>query len=174
MLLVSVVWAFEPFRAPAAKAQTLSTNRSQTDQSFQTRPITTPQPPVFSATLLITPSHSTVSVGETVTVTVSITVSEGCEFLTFDLALSEIPDGKPAFTYVNPTTGTVGPPVNLPFTYTLQAIQPGESFFSGRSFGERYCGDYYNFTYVTGASDVIHVEGPYRAYLPLALLPNQN
>jgi hypothetical protein len=172
LLLVSVVWAFEPFRVPAEKAQTPLTDQSQTNQPFHTSPITTPLPPVFSATLLITPSRSTLTVGETLTVTVGITVNEGCEFLTFDLELTEVPAGQPTFTYVNPPTGTVGPPVNLPFTYTLQAIRPGESYFSGRSFGERYCGDYYNFTYVTGMSNVVHVEGPHRTYLPLAFISN--
>jgi hypothetical protein len=174
LLLVSLLLTFASFLVHQADARTLRADQNQTGKLFYTIPITTPTPtppPVFSATLLITPSRSTLSVGETLTVTVGISVSEGCEFLTFDLALTEVPAGQPAFTYVNPPTGTVGPPVNLPFTYTLQATQPGESYFSGRSFGERYCGDYYNFTYVTGTSTFVHVAAPYRSYLPLVLLP---
>jgi len=124
--------------------------------------------PVFSATMAITPSQSSVDIGDTLVVTVSISVSQGCDYPIYELTLQQTSDDGGEFAYVSPPTHTVGPPVTNPFVYTLTAVHPGTLSLNGRAYGERYCGDYFNWEYVTGNSGLIHIRQPWHwLYLPL-------
>ncbi len=125
-------------------------------------------PPVFSATMTLIPSQPHLAVGETLVMTVSIKVSQGCSFPIYELTLHQIGNDGPIFEYLSPPTHTVGPPVSNPFSYTLTAITTGTVVFGGQAYGERYCGDFWNWTYVNGASNLVRVGAwPNRTYLPV-------
>jgi hypothetical protein len=136
-------------------------------------PIATPIPtdtpsPVFSATMAIIPSQRQVAVSDTLVVTVSLSVSEGCRFPIYELTLQQCGVDGPTFEYLSPPTHTVGPPVTNPFSYTLTAVSTGTVVFTGQAYGERYCGDFFSWTYVTGVSHFVRVgEWPYRVYFPV-------
>jgi len=135
-------------------------------------PLLTPTPtgtpfPIFSATMAVIPSAHQLALSETLTVTISISVSEGCQFPIYALTLDQHSSDGPAFAYRSPSTHTVGPPVSNPFSYTLTATSTGTVVFYARAFGERYCGDYWNWTDVSGKSEPVRVgPWPYHAYLP--------
>jgi len=78
-------------------------------------------------------------------------------FPIYELTLNQRGDDAPIFEYVNPPTAQVGPPVGNPFTYTLTAVDTGTIHFGALAFGERYCGDYWNWTYLGGMSGPITV-----------------
>jgi hypothetical protein len=114
--------------------------------------------PVFSATLSVVPSQTEVLVGETVDVVVHVEVSEGCEYPVFEWRLTQASEDGGALAYTMPITQTVGPPVTNPFTYTLTALTAGTVSLDARAYGERYCGDFWNWVYVHGRSAVdIHI-----------------
>lgn len=131
-------------------------------------PTVTPPAPVFSATMSIVPSQVQLAVGESIVVTVAIAVSQGCSFPIYELSLQQSSSNGGAFAYVSPPTHTVGPPVSNPFTYTLTAITTGTVTFSGQAYGERYCGDYWAWTYVNGVSQAVQIgDWPHEVYLPV-------
>ncbi len=145
---------------PAMNRQALASN------ALAVTPEATPSP-VFSATMAITPSQSWVHIGDTLVVTVSISVSEGCLYPIYELALQPASGDGGEFAYVSPPTHTVGPPVTNPFVYRLMAVHPGTLSLNGQAYGERYCGDYWNWRYVTGNSDPIQIIQPsHWLYLP--------
>jgi hypothetical protein len=118
--------------------------------------------------MAVNPSQRQVVIGETLIVTVAISVSEGCSFPILELTLEQVGDDGPVFDYVSPSTHTVGPPVTNPFSYTLSATHPGTVVFDGQAYGERYCGDFWNWTYVSGESELVTVaEQPHRIHMPL-------
>jgi hypothetical protein len=125
-------------------------------------------PPVFSATVHVLPSTTTLRVGERLSVRVDLSVSEGCRFPIYELTLDQDP---PLLVYTSPSTATVGPPVSNPFTYTLTAVKPGRLVLNAVAYGERYCGDYWNWRYLRGASEPVTVRAPHRVYLPLLSRP---
>jgi hypothetical protein len=124
--------------------------------------------PVFSATMSIIPNQIQLAVGESVVVTVTIAVSQGCSFPIYELSLQQSSPNGGAFTYVSPSTPTVGPPVSNPFTYTLTAVTTGTVTLNGQAYGERYCGDYWAWTYVNGVSPFIQIgDWPHQVYMPV-------
>ena len=130
-------------------------------------PTDTPSP-VFSATMAIVPSQRQVAISDTLVVTVSISVSEGCQFPIYELVLEQYGVDEPISEFLSPPTHAVGPGVANPFSYTLTAVSTGTVVFGGRAYGERYCGDYWNWIYVTGASQSVRVgKWPYRIHLPM-------
>ena len=121
----------------------------------------------FSATVAVIPSATGLKLSETLVVTVSVTPSEGCMFPIYELTLGQ--DGS-IFEYVSPSTATVGPPVSNPFTYTLTAVSTGTVTFDALVYGERYCGDYWQWMYLSGESEPVKVWlEEQRIYLPLIL-----
>jgi hypothetical protein len=121
--------------------------------------------PVFSATVHVVPSTTTLRVGESLSVSVAIRVSEGCRFPIYELTLFQ---DEPLFAYTVPSTATVGPPVSNPFTYTLTAVAPGTTTLGARAYGERYCDDFWVWRYLHGVSVPVTVwEARHKAYLPL-------
>jgi len=166
-ILVYVITAF--FLLTLILAAQTTASRGQASLAPLITPTLTSTPsPVFSATMTIMPSKSQLAISETLTVTISISVSQGCQFPIYELTLGQLGSDGPAFAYRSPSTHTVGPPVSNPFSYTLAAISTGTVVFYGRAFGERYCGDYWNWTYVSGRSRPVRVgPWPYQAYLPI-------
>lgn len=165
-ILVYVIAAF--FLLILIFAAQATASRGQVFMAPLITPTLTSTPsPVFSATMTIMPSKSQLAMSETLTVTISISVSQGCQFPIYELTLGQLGNDGPAFAYRSPSTHTVGPPVSNPFSYTLTAISTGTVVFYGVAFGERYCGDYWNWTYVSGRSGPVRVgPWPYQAYLP--------
>jgi hypothetical protein len=133
----------------------------------QTATPTMTLPPVFSATVEVVPSVIVLQMSETLLVTVSVSTSEGCQFPIYELTLGQ---SVPIFEYVSPPTAVVGPPVSNPFTYTLTAVSTGTVTFAALVYGERYCGDYWNWMYLRGGSEPVMVWlEKHQTYLPLIL-----
>jgi hypothetical protein len=147
------------------QAQTLTT--PQRDRVVPT--ITTaPSSCNYSATLSVLPSQSQVNVGETLVVTCSLSVSEGCSFLIYDLSLQQRGDDAPVLMYVSPPTHTVGPPVGSPFSYQLTAVSTGTVILRGQAYGERNCGYGYSWSYICGRPEPVQVrQWLYRIRLPV-------
>lgn len=92
--------------------------------------------------------------GETVTVTVDLTVSEGCQLPVYMLTLDQTgPDGA-LFT---PAEVMVGPGVPMPTTITVTAVTTGTTTFHAEVDGERNCGDGWLWVYLHGYSEAITV-----------------
>jgi hypothetical protein len=128
----------------------------------------TPSTPVFSATLDVVPDRQHVLIGETLVVTLNLTVDAGCRYPVYEAKLTQTGHNVPAFAYIDPITDTVGPGVSMPFSYTLQAIAPGYVTLDGLLYGEKNCGDGWQWTYVGGTSPSIKVgEWPYTVRLPV-------
>jgi hypothetical protein len=128
----------------------------------------TPSPPVFSATLDVIPDRRHVLIGETLVVTLNLTVAVGCQYPVYEAQLTQTGHNLPAFAYIDPITATVGPGVAMPFSYTLQAIASGYVTLDGRLDGEKNCGDGWQWLYIDGTSPSIKVgEWPYMVRLPV-------
>jgi hypothetical protein len=122
-------------------------------------------PQVFTATVSVMPSAAILELGETLDVAVSVKTSEGCSFPIYEMTLSQ---DVPLFDYVSPSTPLVGPPVSNPFTYTLTAVSTGTVTFGALLYGERYCGDFWVWTYLGGQSrPVVVALEKHSIYLPL-------
>ena len=135
-------------------------------------PTSTPEYPVFSATMSIIPSQNQVAISDTLVVTISIDVSEGCSFSVYELNLTQSGADGGIFTYTSPSTPLVIAPRNSPYSYTLTAITTGTVVFSGSAYGERNCGDGFVWTYVNGESTLVRVgEWPYQLHLPIVQKP---
>jgi hypothetical protein len=125
-----------------------------------------PVTPVFSATLSLNPSDIILQVGDMLTVTADLSISAGCQYPIFELLLRQTDGETPVFAHVEPPTHIITGPIQLPSAWTFRATQPGAATFSAQTFGERYCNDFWNWQYVYGASETIHVIGPYRLFSP--------
>jgi hypothetical protein len=114
--------------------------------------------------MYVVPNKSLGTVDDTFYVRVAIQVSNGCYYPIYDLTLRQTGDDAPIF---KPETETVGTGVSNPFTFTLRAVSPGTVTFEALAYGERYCGDYWNWTYVGGASMPVTIwQHIHRVYLP--------
>jgi hypothetical protein len=126
---------------------------------------TTIPPPIFTATVSVMPSATILELGQTLDVAVSVKTSEGCSFPIYEMTLSQ---DVPLFDHVSPPTPQVGPPVSNPFTYTLTAVSTGTVTFDALLYGERYCGDFWVWTYLGGESRPVTVAlEKHSIYLPL-------
>lgn len=141
-------------------------------------PALTPTPtptasPVFSATLSLEPDRDYLYVGQMITVTADITVSEGCIYPVFELTVKQAESEVPILEHVEPPADIITGPIQIPSTWTFRATQPGTATFDTRTYGERYCNDYWNFTYLFGSSEPIVVElGPYSQWIPSVMKPD--
>ena len=125
---------------------------------------------VFSATVEVIPTVTELRVSETLVVTASVSTSEGCIFPIYELALGQGGGDAPVFEYISPPTATVGPPVSNPITFTLTAVSTDTVSFSALAYGERYCGDYWQWTYLRGESEPVTVWlEKYQFYLPMIM-----
>ncbi len=121
---------------------------------------------VFSTTLHVVTDRTLLTVGEILTVTVSIRDdSVGCQFGAMDLTLSQ-QDGD-VFALLphkvtSPGSGAV---------FTLTAVSSGTVTLDAYAFGEHNCGYYYSDWYwagVGGTSDPIRVVEPTTGLVPIA------
>lgn len=122
--------------------------------------------PVFSATLSIVPDRTSLRVGETLTLVADIDVSEGCQYPILELSLYQATDEPPIFAHIDPPADLLTAPITLPSAWTFRATHPGTATFDARSYGERYCNDFWNWHYLSGQSEPIRVD-PAAAWLPL-------
>lgn len=126
----------------------------------------------FSATLKITAERTELQIGETLDVVVDLDVVEGCEYPVYELTLTQQGPTAPIFDYIAPPEPTVLGGVTMPFTYTLQATGPGLAVLQARTFGERYCGDFWNWHYLYASSEPVFVGiTPNRVLLPMLQRP---
>ena len=137
-----------------------------TPTSSVTPTVTATATPVFTATLLIAPDRPAVRVGDTMTVTVDIHVSEGCEYYIFELTLAQDEAEPPIFAHIDPPGDMITGAISLPSVWTFQATAPGIATFSARTFGEKYC-DAWIWHYLYGESGAVVVgEVLYESWLP--------
>lgn len=134
-------------------------------------PEATPSPtptgaPVFSATLSIVPDQTSLRVGDILSLTVNVDVSQGCQYPILELSLHQAQDETPIFDHIDPPADLITGPISLPSQWTFRATQPGMATFDARTYGERYCNDFWNWHYVYGQSEPIRV-GPAPMWLPL-------
>lgn len=130
-------------------------------------PTTTVEPPIFTATLSMMPDRPAVRVGETLTISVDIDVSEGCQYPIFELSLAQDAAETPIFTHINPPVDMITGPISLPSLWTFQATAPGIATFDAQTFGEKNCGDAWIWHYLYGKSSPVVVgEAIYEDWLP--------
>lgn len=126
----------------------------------------------FSATLKVAVERAELQLGETLDVVVDLDVVEGCEYPILELTLTQESEAGPIFSYVSPPDPKVTSPIMMPYTYTLQAINPGMVVFQAQTFGERYCGDFWNWHYLYASSEPVFVGiTPNRVLLPMLQRP---
>ena len=143
-------------------------------RAVEAMPALTPTPsltpnatPVFTATLSIVPDRSAVRIGETLTMTVDIDVSEGCIYPIFELSLAQDDSEKPIFTHIDPPVDMITGPISLPSQWTFLATAPGIATFDARTFGEKNCGDAWIWHYLYGGSGTVVVGAEvYESWLP--------
>jgi hypothetical protein len=129
-------------------------------------PSATPWVDPFSADLTVKPQQQAVLNGDELRVTVDLDVVEGCRYPVLELTLTQQGD-EPAFIYIDPPAKIVGPPLSFPVTYRLRAVRPGEIVFRAQTYGERNCGDFWNWHYLDAFSDPVLVQdGRYNGWLP--------
>lgn len=113
--------------------------------------------PTFTATVGVTPHQPSIAVGETLSITVTLDVSEGCQLFVYELTLSQVADSAAPFA---PEEVMFGPGVPRPETITFTAVTTGTTTFRAHIYGERYCGDYLNWTDVWGYSEPVSALSP--------------
>jgi hypothetical protein len=152
VVLLLAIWVAPPIEASPVLTATPST-----------------EPPVFSATLSIAADREQLFIGETLTVTVDVTVSEGCIYPIFAITLKPLEDDEPVLTHVQPPTDTISGALAIPSYWTFRATQQGTVALQADTSGERYCGDYWNWYYLRGQTNPITVNlGPYIHWLPVS------
>jgi hypothetical protein len=129
-------------------------------------PTPTAKPPVFSATLSLETDRDHLYLGQLITVTADITVSEGCIYPVFELTVKQTESEEPIFEHIEPPGDIITGPIQIPSTWTFRAIQAGTGTFEARTFGERYCGDYWVWDYLYGKSETVVVNWPHLVWLP--------
>lgn len=135
-----------------------------------TTPTATPTTqPTFWATAEVTTSDSLLVVGEVISVTTNLTIAPGCVFPLMELALTQQGEDAPIFA---PESVVLGPPIPMPQTITLTAVTTGTITFRSALFGERYCGDYWNWWWVSDSSDPVTVQLAPTGDLPDLIISN--
>lgn len=109
---------------------------------------------VFDVQVDVALPRTALQVSETITALVTIdNRSVGCQYPVYDLTLSQ--QGGNVFYFDSPAV--VGPPVDAQTVYTVTAITPGVVTLQASAYGERNCGEGWQWTYVNGASSPITV-----------------
>ncbi len=158
---------------PTATATSTPT-RTSTAIPTSTR-IITPIPPgehIFDVRVYVVAPAAVIQVGEQITVAVTIdNRSIGCIYPIYDLTLSQL--GNPIFHF--DSSAIVGAPVGNSTIYTLTATTTGSVALQASAYGERYCGDFWQWTYVNGSTSPVTVINPAAATPTAAatLIPTQ-
>ncbi len=118
----------------------------------------------FAVAVTITLSQPTIAIGDTISAVVTVeNQSIGCQYPVYDLTLSQ--PGDTLFRFDSPAT--VGPPVAAQTVYTLTALAPGTATLTASAYGERNCGNGWQWAYVNGDSaPVTIVSALMQLYLP--------
>lgn len=121
-------------------------------------PTVTPTPvPTFDVQVNVTLPKTIFHMGETTTALVTIdNRSVGCQYPVYNLTLSQ--QGTPIFRFDSPPV--VGPPVFAQTVYTLTAINSGTATLNASAYGERNCGNGWQWTTVNGNSAPVTVAQP--------------
>lgn len=105
--------------------------------------------PIFDVRVTVTLPKTAIQVGEMITALVTIdNRSVGCQYPVYDLTLSQ--QGATIFHFDSPPV--VGPPVSAQTVYTLTAINSGTATLNASAYGERNCGNGWQWTTVNGNS----------------------
>ena len=100
----------------------------------------------FNVVVNIQLSSTILQVGDTITALVTIdNRSAGCQYPVYDLTLSQ--QGDTVFHFDSPAVVTTPGAQTL---YTLTVIKSGVVSLHAAAYGERYCGDFWQWTYVNG------------------------
>ena len=117
-------------------------------------------------TVYVSPSMTTVLLGGDIQVTVTVMTTPTCQFPIYDITLSQAPY-KPLFTYLDPPTNTVGPPVTNPVVFKLHSARPGTINIYASAYGLLSCAVSQGWRYESGyLPDVQVLDRPYRLSLP--------
>lgn len=125
--------------------------------------------PTFWATAEVSTSDTQLVVGEVISVTTSLTIAPGCSFPLMELALTQLGEDAPIFA---PESVILGPPIPMPQTITLTAVTTGTITFRSALFGERYCGDYWNWWWADDISEPVTVLSNSSGELPDLIISN--
>ena len=127
--------------------------------SLTPSPTFTPSPiptGVFDVLATVQVSSTTIQVGDTITVTVTVeNRSVGCQYPIYDITLRQ--EGDTVFRFDSPEV--LGPPGPNPAHYTLTAIRGGTVTLTALVYGERNCDGFWQWTYVYGHSGPLTVQG---------------
>ncbi len=158
--------------AAVALAAALALARAPAAGALPALTVTPTTTPIFSATLSLTPDRQALLVGETLTMTADLTVSEGCIYPIFELQLRQPSSETAIFSHITPPGDLFTGPIQLPSVWTFQATQPGTATFEGQTLGERNCDGAWIWQYVYGVSgQVVVLDGSYKSWLPTLFWP---
>ncbi len=152
----SIMFVVDPTVEPTPTPTPVVTEEPTATPTFTptVTPTYTPEP-TFSAEVSID-APATAEVGDEFDVTVSLTVEEPCEYPVFDITLL-VDDAGAQLDFISPDDAKFGPPVTLPFTYTVRATEAGEIGLTARLYGETHCGGAYVFTYLNSEPTTVTV-----------------
>lgn len=97
------------------------------------------------------------------TVTTSLTIAPGCVYPVYELTLTQAGDDAPIF---EPESVIVGPGVPMPHTITVTAVTTGTITFDVQLYGERNCGNGWQWHYLYGESANVTVQSVSSGNLP--------
>ncbi len=152
----------EPTPTPTIEPTATPTEEPTATPTVEPTPTNTATPtpePTFSATVGIEAPVDTVEIGDEFDVVVSLDVAAPCEYPVFDITLL-VDDAGAQLEFVDPDSAKFGPPVTMPFTYTVRATEAGDIGLTARLYGERFCGGAYVFTYLNSEEVTVAVAEP--------------
>lgn len=119
--------------------------------------VTAPLPGQVAVTVTVAPSAESITVGETISVTVSYQVNnpEQCSYPLYEASLEAAPQEPQLLRFDTPAR--IGPPGPNPAQFQLTAVAPGQVRLRGRGYGEQDCGGGWQWTYVDGESPLITI-----------------
>ena len=102
----------------------------------------------------VTPSVTTMRVGESITVSAEMAVTGTCDYPLYDVTLRS---ADPLFAFTDPPSNVIGPPGSNPAVWKVQALQTGVTTFTVAFYGETNCGDFWQWHYTWGESPAVTV-----------------
>lgn len=152
--------------APAIEPPPATTPRITPSPVSTPEPSATAIPSTVRATSLpghvevsvsVAPSAESITVGETISVTVSYRINnpEQCRYPLYEASLEVVPHEPQLLRFDTPAR--VGPPGPNPAQFQLTAVAPGQVRLRGVGYGEQDCGGGWQWTYVDGESPLITI-----------------
>jgi hypothetical protein len=157
LLAASGLLAGCEFTAPSATPTPHQQRLPMIFDSQQAETTPYPGPPEesnFAVQVRLEAAASSVKVGETLLLTaVTENNSTGCQYPLYEISLQERPPGK--FEFVSPQV--IGPPGVSPATFEVRPLEPGTWELFAQAYGEKNCGEGWQWEYVTSPPVVITV-----------------